>query len=847
MISLYHRALPLIRLVLLVLLPLAANAAHADEQRIALVIGVGGYQNAPHLANPVNDARAIGDTLRRLKFEVTELYDPDFRALNSGVRAFGIRAASADVAVVYYAGHGVQVDRENYLIPADAKLERERDLLYEAMPLDRLLGEVSQASRIGIILLDSCRNNPFIERVARSMTIAGRAVATTPGLARVDNVPRNTMVVMAAKADQIAEDGQEHSPFAGALLAHFQIPGLELSLFFRSVRDTVLRATNNRQEPYVFSSLGAEPFYFYPRPPNRPPVIAAITPLEVTEVSGPTALGLPEPTDPDQDPLTIRIIGLPRFGEVRFDGHSVTLNTVVSASKLKTAVFKPDGKSLGPAGTLDVLVEDGRGGSVTASLPITVRSSHHPPVLSGPDRVQVAQQVLGIPVPISPDGDPLTVTITALPRGTVRNGAAIVRPGDHVTPQELSKLTFWPEAGFFGPAGSLRYTVDNGHGGSVDGSLDVEVGPASGISDPGPEVAMWQTIRDSTDPAEFNLFLRLFPSSRYAEDAKRRRVELVADAGKARAKVEPSRTPAAAAAAPKAEAPPPGPVAQAAPGPVMQAAPQPPADDPAAAAQARIVTAANVPSPGVTTTPPRGRTPDANRFQDCPGCPRMVRIPAGSYTMGFGARDPEALPAHRVEVRSFAIGLTPVTVAEWKACMAAKACSFMPRMRVADDRIPIHNVSWEDVGQFMAWLSATSGHPYRLPSEAEWEYAARGGTTTRYWWGESVGMSLANCTDCGGAQDPYAPLPVDAMSPNPFGLYGMLGGVAQWTADCWFPNYRGAPGDAAPRAAKACDKRVLRGGSFRSPHDEITVTYRGNYDASVRYIVNGFRVARDLE
>nr|WP_294550323.1 SUMF1/EgtB/PvdO family nonheme iron enzyme [uncultured Rhodopila sp.] len=819
MISLYIRA------VLSLWLLTAAFAARADEQRIALVIGVGGYQNAPHLANPVNDARAIGDSLRRLKFDVMELYDPDFRALNSGIRAFGIRAASADVAVVYYAGHGVQVDRENYLIPADAKLERERDLLYEAMPLDRLLGEVSQASRIGIILLDSCRNNPFIERVARSMTVAGRAVATTPGLARVDNVPRNTMVVMAAKADQIAEDGQEHSPFASALLAHFQIPGLELSLFFRSVRDTVLRATNNRQEPYVFSSLGAEPFYFYPRPPNRPPVIAAITPLELTEVSGPTALGLPEPTDPDQDPLTARLIGLPRFGEVRIDGHTVALNTVVSAEKLKTAVYKPDGKTIGAAGTLDILIEDGRGGSVTASLPITVRSSHHPPVLSGPGHVQVAQQVLGIPPPVSPDGDPLTVTITALPRGTVRNGAVILHAGDTVTPQELSKLTFWPEAGFSGSAGSLRYTVDNGHGGSAEGSLDVEVGSASGISDPGPELAMWQTIRDSTDPAEFDLFLRLFPSSRYAGEARHRHMEL-ADAGKAHAAARAEPPGGQAAAAPKAEAP--------------------PAGNPAAE-QGRIVTAANVPPIGAIPTPPRGNGGDANRFQDCPGCPRMVRIPAGSFTMGLGARDAESLPAHRVEVRAFAIGLTPVTVAEWKACMAAKACNFLPRMRESDDRTPIHNLSWEDVGQYMAWLSATSGHPYRLPSEAEWEYAARGGTTTRYWWGDSVGMALANCADCGGSQDPYAPLPVDALSANPFGLYDMLGGVAQWTADCWFPNYRGAPADAAPREGKACDKRVLRGGSFRSPHDEITVMYRGNYDASVRYLVNGFRVARDLE
>nr|WP_294526699.1 SUMF1/EgtB/PvdO family nonheme iron enzyme [uncultured Rhodopila sp.] len=822
-----------VRAVLVLWLLTVAYAAHADEQRIALVIGISSYQNAPHLANPVNDARAIGDSLRRLKFDVTELYDPDFRALNSGIRSFGIRAASADVAVVYYAGHGVQVDKENYLIPADAKLERERDLLYEAMPLDRLLGEVSQASRIGIVLLDSCRNNPFIDRVSRSMTIAGRAVATTPGLARVDNVPRNTMVVMAAKADQIAEDGLEHSPFASALLAHFQIPGLELSLFFRSVRDTVLRATNNRQEPYVFSSLGAEPFYFYPRPPNRPPVIGSIAPLEVTEVSGPTALGLPEPTDPDQDPLTIRIIGLPRFGEVRIDGRAVTLNTVISAERLKTAVFKPDGKNIGSAGTLDILIEDGRGGSVTASLPITVRSSHHPPVLSGPDRVQVAQQVLGIPAPVSPDGDPLTVTITALPRGTVRNGAAILRAGDHVTPQELSKLSYWPEAGFTGPAGSLRYTVDNGHGGTAEGSLDVEVGAASGISDPGPEAALWQTIRNSTDPAEFELFARLFPSSRYAEEARHRHMEL-ADAARSHAggKAEPAKT--QAAVAPKAaEAPPPKPA------PMATAQP--------ATASPPMVVATNVPPIVGGSTPPRGQSSDANRFQDCPTCPRMVRIPAGSFMMGLGAHEPESLPPHRVDVHAFAIGLAPVTVGEWKACVEAKACNFTPRMRVADDRTPVHNLSWEDVGQYMAWLSGASGHPYRLPSEAEWEYAARGGTTTRYWWGDSVGMSLANCTDCGGTQDAYAPLPVDAMSPNPFGLYDMLGGVAQWTADCWFPNYRGAPVDATPREGKACDKRVLRGGSFRSTHDEITVTYRGNYDASVRYIVNGFRVARDTE
>jgi formylglycine-generating enzyme required for sulfatase activity len=261
----------------------------------------------------------------------------------------------------------------------------------------------------------------------------------------------------------------------------------------------------------------------------------------------------------------------------------------------------------------------------------------------------------------------------------------------------------------------------------------------------------------------------------------------------------------------------------------------------------QIQTAANVPAVAAPATGPRGQGGEASLFQDCPACPRMVRLPKGSFMMGLGSHEPESLPAHRVEVHAFAIGQAPVTVGEWKACMAAGACKFLPRMRSAEERTPVHNLSWEDVGQYMAWLSQAAGHPYRLPSEAEWEYAARGGTTTRYWWGESVGKSLANCLDCGGVQDAYAPLPVDARPPNPYGLSDMLGGVAQWMADCWVPNYRGAPADATPREARDCEKRVLRGGSFRSPHDEITVTYRFAYDASVRYLVNGFRVARDLE
>jgi formylglycine-generating enzyme required for sulfatase activity len=207
----------------------------------------------------------------------------------------------------------------------------------------------------------------------------------------------------------------------------------------------------------------------------------------------------------------------------------------------------------------------------------------------------------------------------------------------------------------------------------------------------------------------------------------------------------------------------------------------------------------------------------------------------------------EALPPHRVAVPAFALAATAVTVTQWKACMQAGGCAFLPRMRVADDQTPVHNLSWDDTAQYLTWLSKMAGRAYRLPSEAEWEYAARGGTGTRYWWGDTPGIAKANCVDCGGSQDSHGPLPVDALPPNPYGLYGMLGGVAQWTADCWFPNYQGAPSDSRPRDMKGCPKRVLRGGSFRDRQEAIAVTARGNYDAPVRYLDNGFRVARDLE
>jgi formylglycine-generating enzyme required for sulfatase activity len=225
----------------------------------------------------------------------------------------------------------------------------------------------------------------------------------------------------------------------------------------------------------------------------------------------------------------------------------------------------------------------------------------------------------------------------------------------------------------------------------------------------------------------------------------------------------------------------------------------------------------------------------------------MVRIPAGTLMMGQGSKDPSAVPAHKVTLRGFALSTYPVTIAAWNACHADAVCGPAPHMAETRDDTPIHNVSWDDAQLFITWISRLGGHTYRLPTEAEWEYAARAGTTSRYWWGDSPGVALANCAACGGPQDPKAPLPVTMFRPNPFGLYGMLGGVAQWVQDCWAPNYGNAPTDGSARRLPCCMKHVLRGGSFRANLDDISPTARSNYDGPVRYLENGFRVARDLD
>ena len=217
--------------------------------------------------------------------------------------------------------------------------------------------------------------------------------------------------------------------------------------------------------------------------------------------------------------------------------------------------------------------------------------------------------------------------------------------------------------------------------------------------------------------------------------------------------------------------------------------------------------------------------------------------------MGGSSIDQTEQPAHLVTLdRPFAIGTYEVTVREWNACVEAGACPRVAQYASPNPKAPIRDVSWDDAQQYLKWLSTTSGNLYRLPSEAEWEYAARGGTSGRFWWGDHMTTGKANCKDCGPPWQIDEPADTGSFAPNPYGLYDMNGSVWEWVQDCWHNSFHQAPSDAVAWDDQPnCSARVIRGGSWRDSAAYMVSSTRSSEEASARQSLNGFRVARDIK
>jgi len=649
----------------------ALSAMAQAAERVALVIGNGTYEKAPILANPGNDARAVGNAFERLGYSVTRLEDAGRETLIRGLQDFKRAAGASDVAVVFYAGHGIEVDTRNFLIPVDATLARDDDVEYEAVPLNLVMRSVEGARRLGLVVLDACRDNPFAAR----MQTAGGTRSIGRGLARV--APSGgTLVAYASEEGKTADDGDgRNSPYTGALLAYLEEPGLDVGLLFRKVRAEVLRTTGGSQKPFEYGALPPEHIY----------LSSAAPPSEATAT--PTAGGTPAPS-PSGDAARA-YEAAERVGTVaafrafirRFPGSFEAELAQAQIEKLEKV----------------------------------------PPAVAGGDATEEPPAVAAS----SPEAVEQGLKLSIEKRRLVQMGLAA--------------------------AGHSPGPVDGMLGGRTRRALQA-----------------WQASKE----LEGTGFLTREQSEALVALGRREaeRLRLAAEAERQRAREAEERRRA---------------------------------EEEARRRRAR--------KPGDT-------------FRDCPECPEMVVVPSGRFRLGSTSV---------TIARPFAAGVYEVTFEEWDACVSDGGCG---RYRPNDSgwgrgRRPVMNVSWNDAKAYVRWLSGRTGEAYRLLSEAEWEYVARAGTTTKYWWGNDIGRNRANCyrDRCGDSYRYTAP--VGSFSANPFGLHDVHGNVDEWVEGCW---------------EGGCGRRVLRGGSWGSGPRNLRSANRGWNTSVNRNSFLGFRVARTL-
>ena len=598
---------------------LAAPSVILADGRVALVIGNSAYTETSRLANPVNDATDMAAALRALQFDVTLETDTDEDALDDALASFEEQSAGADLALVFYAGHGMEMNGANYLVPVDARLASAAAVERETIALDSVLAATSGA-RTRIVILDACRNNPF----ARTMRGAQRANVRSGGLAAV-STGAGLLVAYAAAAGDVAADGEEddrNSPYTAVLLQHLRSPGVEVRVMLGNVGGAVSDATGADQQPFVYTSLTGEHY------------------------------------------------------------------------------------------------------------------------LAG-----------RVPAPAADTAD------------------------------------------------SLRRQ----------------------------ETVFWESIRESTNPADFEAYLNQFSTGVFAQLARNRLTELPAVAGA----TDPSR-----------------------------------------------------PRPG--DRPVNLRRRPGTVFRDCDGCPSMIVLPAGAFHMGcvsdtFFCRDEreEALKHPRRNVRSFALSTHEVTRGEYATFVLATGyattgeCATYDRewqvRRWARDRWewrrqttdgkswrtpgfeqgdnhPVVCVSWVDASAYVRWLSDQAEASYRLPSREEWEYAARAGTTTAFYWGDDNDDHCNDANLSDRTKKEYADSlqsecvdgaiwtsPVGSFSPNTFGLYDMVGNVREYVTEC-AADVRGN--------SDGCMRSV--GASWYTYPLTLVRSVDAAYDFE-RASDRGFRVARELK
>ena len=792
---------------------LACGPAFADR-RIALVIGNSVYERVPQLSNPINDANAMAEMFRRGGFEVVELkLDIKATEMRRALRDFSDEARNADFAIIYFAGHGIEIQGTNYLLPVDAVLERDVDAYDEAISLDRLLSVIEPARKLRLVILDACRDNPFARTMKHAAT-ASRGLDR--GLAKVEPMSPNTLIAYAAKAGSTAADGTaKNSPFTAALVKHLPTPGLDLRMAFGYVRDEVLKMTHNRQEPFIYGSLGGTDVSLVPKPPEPivDPTTAARDDYELASQINVVAAWdsfikkypsgfYSDLARAQREKLTAaKAIAAATAAEqarlaVEKKSHDEAKAAEIKAAEIKAAQIERDR-----------IVAEARAAE-EARLAAAKKADEQARVAEA-ERARIAAQVKAAE-------DARIAAEKAKAAEQVRIAAA--KKADEQTRAEAEHARI---AAQVKAAADVRLAVERQ---AAEQAQSLEPTRAKPV----------QTKPDNTT----RLAAVLPGDMRLGQQAGKQ--EPRASAGCA------GLSPQTVALAPDA--------------------------------------AGALPLAQECALKPK------DLFRECQNCPDMVVLPAGEFLMGSSTEEIGAglaaaneAPQHKVAVRqSIAIGRFEVTRNQYAAFVnstgyrGSDRCftfeqnipreredrSFLAPGYVQDGNHPAVCVSWNDAHAYVDWLSKTTGKPYRLPSEAEYEYAARAGSTARFAFSDDPAdlCRFANGADQsakrGGlpedasymtCRDGYEfTAPVGSLAANAFGLYDLIGNVWEWSADCFADDYSAASSDGAPRATPNCQARTVRGGDWFSTASSLRPAVRAKAGPDAHHDDIGFRVVRIL-
>jgi formylglycine-generating enzyme required for sulfatase activity len=782
------------------------------EKRVALVIGNSAYQRVPVLANPVRDADDMAEMFRNAGLTViTAKHDLSATDMRRALRDFADEVRDADVAIVYYAGHGMEIEGTNYLIPVDALLERDIDAFDEAIPLDRLLAVMEPAKKLRLVILDACRDNPF--RKVMKNSVAARAIGR--GLAKIEPNSPNTLVAFAAKAGSTATDGDDkNSPYTAALLRHLPRPGLDLRKAFGFVRDDVLKVTRNRQEPFIYGSLGGDDVALVPAP-QQPPA---------------------PPPDPNAN--------------ARDDYELAQQINVVSAWNAFIAKY--------PSGFYSDLAKAQRDKLIAAKAAVAEEARVAAEKKAQDEAKAAEAERARIAVQLKAAEDARIAAEQAKAAEDARAAAQKAKAAEDARlAAEKAKA-----------AEDARIATAKAKA-AEDARIAAEKAKAAEEARIAAEAAKAQ------EKAKEKAAEKAAADARAKAAAQAKTDQNKTDEKKTESKADEKTHVAAAVVGDNGDKE------------RIREQPRLSPGCPGGSAQVAALpsgTARSLSQPEECGLKPR------DVFKECENCPEMVVVPPGDVLMGSSPGDIDnglaaanEGPQHKAIVKqAIAVGRFEVTRDQFAAFV--KSSGYRPSDRcytfehnlpqertersflnpgfVQGGNHPVVCISWTDAKAYVQWLSQTTGKPYRLLSEAEFEYVARAGNSSRFGVGDDpaelckfangadraakaaglpANAAYMNCSD----GYPFT-APVGSFAANAFGLYDMIGNVWEWTEDCFYGDYATASADSAARADATCTSRSVRGGDWFSSEASLRPAVRAKANVQAHHDDIGFRVVRTL-